>query len=201
MLGVIGVSHGLGVKSAAAMLGTAASLLLTALLALLAVHIAHITGTSTDEATLLRAGTEGAVSLQGLALAGIVVGALGVLDDVTVSQASTVLALRRTDPALGFAAMFARALDVGRDHLGATVNTLALAYAGAALPSLLVFHTQATGIGDALNREPVAAAVVAAVVGSIGLLAAVPLTTALAALLARAVPADELPDEHVHHHD
>lgn len=77
------------------------------------------------------------VSVQGLVLAGMVIGALGVLDDVTISQASTVIALRRANPALRFSRLFTRALEVGRDHVAATVNTLVLAYAGAALPILL----------------------------------------------------------------
>jgi uncharacterized membrane protein len=201
MVATIGIAHGIGVKSVAAMLGTAASLLLTTLLALSAVELLHLTGTSSEEATLLRGSTNGTLSLEGLVLAGMVVGALGVLDDVTVSQSSTVLALRRADPSLTVGALFHRALDVGRDHLGATVNTLALAYAGGALPALLIFHVQATKVGDALNREPVVTAIGAAVVGSIGLLAAVPLTTFLAAVLGRSLPADALPaDDHHHHH-
>jgi uncharacterized membrane protein len=199
MLITIALSHGLGIKSAAAILGTAASLIVTALLAVAAVKLAHLTGTSIGEAGLLR-GTTSSLSLEGLVLAGIVIGALGVLDDVTVSQASTVLALHRTDPQLGLRTLIARALAVGRDHLGATVNTLALAYAGASLPLLLVFQARDAAAVDAINSEPVAAAIAAAIVGSIGLILAVPLTTMLAAVLARAVPAEQLPDEHHHVH-
>ncbi len=127
------------------------------------------------------------------------VGALGVLDDVTVSQASTVLALRRADPGLGVRRLYAEAMAVGRDHLGAVVNTLVLAYAGAALPVLLIFSLNGVGFGTAVNREPVAQEVVAMLVGSLGLVAAVPLTTALTAVLATRVPAEALPaGEHVH---
>jgi uncharacterized membrane protein len=199
MLATIALSHGLGIKSAAAILGTTAALVLTALLAVLAVGVAHLTGTSIVEASLLRsAGSP--LSLEGLVLAGMVVGALGVLDDVTVSQASTVLALHRTDPQLPLRRLVTRALEVGRDHLGATVNTLALAYAGASLPLLLVFQSRDATAGDALNSEPVAMAIAGAVVGSIGLLLAVPLTTVLAGVLARSVPTEQLPAEHAHHH-
>jgi uncharacterized membrane protein len=114
----------------------------------------------------------------------MVIAALGVLDDVTVSQSSTVLALRGAAPELGFRELFGRALTVGRDHVSATVNTLVLAYVGASLPVLLIFSASDIGVSEALNLEIVAKEVVATLVGSIGLIAAVPLTTALAALLA-----------------
>lgn len=194
------LTHGLGVKSQAALLGTALSLLLIAVLGSVAVEAAHITGLA-EETTLLaeaRGGRE--LSLRGLVLAGLVIGALGVLDDVTISQASTVLALRRVDERLGFRRLFAEALSVGRDHLGATVNTLVLAYAGAALPALLIFSLDGVGFGTAVGFETVATEVVAMLAGSIGLIAAVPLTTALAAALAVRLPAGALPagEPHVH---
>jgi uncharacterized membrane protein len=199
MVVTILLSHGVGLKSLAAMLGTAGALLLTTVLAVIAVRAADVTGLSSEQATLLLAGIEGQLSLQGLVVAGMVIGALGVLDDVTVSQASTVLALRRANPALGFRRLLAEALEVGRDHLGATVNTLVLAYAGAALPVLLIFNTEGTPFGDAVSREPVAEQIVAMLVGSIGLIAAVPLTTAIAALLASRMPAAAVPPEHHAH--
>jgi uncharacterized membrane protein len=205
MLLTLALAHGVGVKSAAAALGASGTLLVTALLAVLFVELAQITGFSSEEASLLQgdvAAEGGALSLQGLVLAGIVVGALGVLDDVTVSQASVVLALRRADPRLPFRRLFAEAVAVGRDHLSATVNTLVLAYVGAALPVLLIFEDQGTSFGEAVNREVVAEEVVAMLVGSIGLVLAVPVTTALAAWLARLVPAAALPagDGHGHPH-
>jgi uncharacterized membrane protein len=193
MLATTALTHGLGLKSAAAMLGAAATLVLIVLLALLAVDLAHITGLSSEEANLIEARADGGVSIQGLVLAGIVVGALGVLDDVTISQSSTVLALRRANPAMPLRTLFGEAMTVGRDHLGATVNTLALAYAGGSLPVLLIFATQGTRFADAVTREAVAEELVATLVGSIGLVAAVPLTTALAALLATRLPAAALP--------
>jgi uncharacterized membrane protein len=184
MLVTTALTHGLGLKSAAAMLGAAATLVLIVLLAVLAVDAAQITGLSSEEASLIQAQAGAGVSIQGLVLAGIVVGALGVLDDVTISQASTVLALRRANPSLPLRSLFGEAMTVGRDHLGATVNTLVLAYAGASLPVLLIFAEYGTGFADAVGREVVAQEIVATLVGSIGLVAAVPLTTALAALLA-----------------
>ncbi len=199
MIVTVVIAHGTGVKSIAAILGTAAALLLTALLALTTVHAANITGYSSEEAELLVTNSS-SLSLEGLVIAGMVVGALGVLDDVTISQASTVMALKRANPSLRFRKLFKEALSVGRDHLGATVNTLVLAYAGAALPVLLIFATNATPFAEAVNREPVAEQITAMLVGSIGLIAAVPLTTVVAALLASGLPAAALADEHGHHH-
>jgi uncharacterized membrane protein len=188
MLATISLAHGWGPKSLAAMLGTAVSLALVALLALAFTNLAHLTGLSSEEATLLlRGGAD--ISLEGLLLAGIVIAALGVLDDVTVSQASTVLALRAADPEQGFRQLFGRALRVGQDHVSATVNTLVLAYVGASLPVLLIFSSGEIGLIDAINTELVAREVVGTLVGSIGLIAAVPVTTALAALLAVNEPA------------
>ena len=200
MLITISLTHGLGAKSAAAMMGTTCALLLTALLATLFIELGAITGLVSEQATLLRGASEGALSLPGLVLAGVVIGALGVLDDVTVSQASTVMALRRADPAQGARQLYNAALDVGRDHVGATVNTLVLAYVGAALPVLLLFSTQDIGLGTAVQREAVAEEIVATLVGSIGLIAAMPLTTALAAALAVRLPVAVLGHEHAHAH-
>jgi uncharacterized membrane protein len=197
-LTTIPLAHGWGPKSLAALLGTAGSLILTTLLALLFTNLTHLTGLSSEEAIFLQIGNAD-VSLQGLLLAGMVIGALGVLDDVTISQASTVLALRRANPALTLRRLFALALDVGRDHVSATVNTLVLAYVGAALPILLVFSAADLGVGDALNLEVVAKEIVATLVGSIGLIAAVPITTGLAALLALSVEPAELTEEAAAH--
>jgi uncharacterized membrane protein len=200
MLATILLAHGAGPKSLAAILGTAASLLLTAGLAVLFTDLTHLTGLATEEATYVQASRSG-ISLEGLLLAGMVIGALGVLDDVTISQSSTVLALRSANPAQGFRQLFGRAMAVGRDHVSATVNTLVLAYVGASLPLLLIFSSSSLGLAGALNLELIAKEVVATLVGSIGLISAVPITTALAALLARRIPAEELADQQpVHAH-
>jgi uncharacterized membrane protein len=183
MLVTMPLSYGLGAKMMAAWLGTAASLLLAAGLAAAFAHLAHLSGVSSDESIYLGA-TQSRLSLQGLLIAGMVIGALGVLVDLTVSQASTVIALRRANPALSFRGLFEGALEVGHDHIAATVNTLVFAYAGAALPVLLIFAIGGTSFTDAVNGEAVAEQVVAALVGSIGLIASTPVTTALAALLA-----------------
>jgi uncharacterized membrane protein len=200
MLATIALAHGVGAKSIAAVLGTTASLAVTVALAFAFTKLAHLTGFSSDEATLLNS-TGNNLSFQGLVLAGMVIGALGVLDDVTVSQSSSVMALRRANPLMRFRELYREALDVGRDHVAATVNTLVLAYAGASLPILLVFSVGGTQFTDAVNGEAVAEQIVATLVGSIGLITAVPITTALAALLATRLPAERLAaDTHAHVH-
>lgn len=118
------------------------------------------------------------------AFVGIIVGGLGVLDDVTVSQASTAFELRRADPTARARAVYTAALRVGRDHVAATVNTLVLACVGAALPLLLLFTVGGEPLGTILTSELVAIEIVRSLVGSIGLVAAVPITTALAATAA-----------------
>jgi uncharacterized membrane protein len=199
MFVTIPLAHGLGAKAVAAVLGTSVSLALTALLASAATDLVHLTGISSEETAYLRA-VAGSISLQGLLLAGMIIGALGVLDDLTVSQSSTVMALRKANAALRTRQLIRAALDVGHDHIAATVNTLVLAYAGASLPVLLVFSIGGTSFGNALNTAAVAEQVVAMLVGSIGLIAAVPITTTLAALLAERMPVHALTDDH-HAHD
>jgi uncharacterized membrane protein len=199
MLVTIPLAHGFGVKTLAACLGTSVSLLLTLVLAKTFTDLAHLTGFASEEAIYLRA-VVGNVSIQGLLLAGMIIAALGVLDDLTVSQSSTVLALQRANPAQGFGELFRGAVSVGQDHIAATVNTLVLAYVGASLPVLLIFSFGGVSFSDAINTEAVASQIVAILVGSIGLIAAVPITTALAALLATRVrvPADAHAHAHAH---
>jgi uncharacterized membrane protein len=119
-------------------------------------------------------------------LAGIIIGALGVLDDVTVTQSSAVWELHQTDPNLHPAELYRSAVRIGRDHIASAVNTLVLAYAGASLPLLLLFSQTGTPLGEVLNGEPVATEVVRMLAGSIGLMASVPITTALTALVVKA---------------
>jgi uncharacterized membrane protein len=188
MLVSLYLSHGLGPKTTAAVVGTALALGLTAALTAAFVELAALTGLASDEA--LNAGFQvGGLSLRGLLLAGIIIGGLGVLDDVTVSQASLVFELRRADPAAGFGELVRGALVVGRDHIAAVVNTLFLAYAGASLPLVVLFASGGDSLGAVATAEVVAVEVVRTLCGSIGLIAAVPLTTLLAAGLAAEEPA------------
>ncbi|MFN3336711.1 MAG: YibE/F family protein [Thermomicrobium sp.] len=198
------LTHGVGRMSLAAMAGTSVSLLLTGLLAALFVETAGLTGLADEESSFLQVVLgDRAVSPRGLLLAGMLVGALGVLDDITVSQSSLVFELRRANAALSGWELFSAGVRVGRDHIAATVNTLVLAYAGAALPLLLLFSQLDEPLLWTVNREIVAQEIVQTLVGSLGLIAAVPLTTGFAAWLAVRMPAEtigEQPHQHAHHH-
>ena len=182
MIVTLYLSHGFHPKTTAAAIGTAAALALTGLLSWVFVEAAAITGMTSEEARMATFSV-GGLSLKGLLLAGIIIGGLGVLDDVTMSQSSTVMQLRRANPRASFAELMRGGIAVGRDHIAATVNTLFLAYAGASLPLLLLFTTSQDSLGTIVTSEVVAVEVVRTLVGSVGLIAAVPLTTALAAAL------------------
>ena len=177
------LSHGIGRKTTAAVVGTGLALVLTAALTAGFVAATSLTGLASEDA-LNASFQAGGLSFRGLLLAGIILGGLGVLDDVTMSQASLVFELRRADPTASFAKLVTGALAVGRDHIAATVNTLFLAYAGASLPLLVLFTTSGDSLGTVTTAEAVAVEVVRSLCGSIGLIAAVPLTTLLAAALA-----------------
>lgn len=174
--------HGLNVRTTAAVLGTLLSLSLTALLGVLFVGAARLTGLGDEEATILRAFAE-QVDVRGLILAGIVIGSLGVLDDVTVTQVSAVWELHRANAAMSLRELYTAAVRIGRDHIASTVNTLVLAYAGAALALLVLFVDTSRPLADVLTGEVIAVEVVRTLVGSIGLVASVPITTLLAAAI------------------
>ncbi|MDP9405136.1 MAG: YibE/F family protein, partial [Actinomycetota bacterium] len=183
MIVTLYLAHGFAPKTTAAVVGTTLALVITGLLAVAFVGAANLTGFTSEEARLANLQV-GGLSLRGLLLAGIVIGGLGVLDDVTTSQASTVFALHRANPTARAGDLTRQALVVGRDHIAATVNTLFLAYAGASLPLLILFATGVDPFGTVVTSEVVAVEVVRTLVGSVGLIAAVPLTTAMAAALA-----------------
>jgi uncharacterized membrane protein len=189
------LTYGPGAQSLAAALGIGLSLLLAALVGHAFVDATHLDG-RTGELPVAALG----VSLQGIVLAGMVIGALGVLTDMAVSQASAVTALRQADPSLGPRALYRGAFAVGRDHLSATIHTLVLAYVGAALPLILVLRDAHVGFTDSVNGQIVAEPVVATLVGAIALVAAVPLTTALAAVLVARVPTGALEGHRGHAH-
>ena len=180
MLSVLLLAHGPSVRTATAIVGTAASLLLTLGLAVAFVELSSLTGLTSEDATFVQA-VFGDLDVRGLLLAGIVIGAVGILDDVTVTQVSAVHELRQADPAMPVRELYRAGLRVGRDHVAALVNTLLLAYAGASLPLLVIFTTSEQGLVGTLTNGVLAEEVVRTLVGSIGLVAAVPITTALAA--------------------
>ena len=181
------LAHGPSLATTTAVVGTLASLALIGVLAVAFVGATHLTGMGSEEASFLQAAS-GRVNLEGLLLGGIIIGSLGVLDDVTVTQASAVWELHAADPTLGPAGLYRSALRIGRDHVASTVNTLVLAYAGASLPLLILLVEANRRVADVLTGEVVAAEIVRTLVGSIGLVASVPITTALAALVAGGGP-------------
>lgn len=183
------LAHGLSERTTVAVLGTLASLALTGAAASIFVSAAKLTGLGGEEVGFLQV-FGGELNFQGLLLAGMVIGALGVLDDVTVTQVAAVWEVHRADPSLGAAALYQSGLRVGRDHIASTVNTLVLAYAGASLPLLLLFSTAGQSLGAVITGEAIAAEIVRTLVGSLGLVASVPITTALAALVVTRRPED-----------
>ncbi len=177
------VSNGLRPLTTVALLGTLAALALTVVLATVFTDLAHFTGAQNEDALLVSIGTS-SINLKSLVLAGMVLGALGALNDITVTQASAVGELRLHNATMSRRKLYRSGLTIGRDHISSTVNTLALAYAGASLPLLMLFTLSAQSLGTVANGEVVAIEIVATLVGSIGLVAAVPVSTALAVLVA-----------------
>jgi uncharacterized membrane protein len=173
------LAHGVNVPTSVALLGTFASLAVTALLSLLFVSWSNLTGFS-DESALFLTSLGVKVDLQGIVLAGFVIGALGVLDDVTVTQVSAVEELHAAQPNLTRSQLYRSAVTIGRDHISSTVNTLFLAYAGAALPLLLLFTQANQSVSSLAGREVIATEIIRSLIGSIGLVSAVPITTWLA---------------------
>ncbi len=173
------VAHGFGPKTTVALLGMGGALLLTAVLSSVVLGVADITGFASEESSLLT--IFDGLDVRGLVLAGIVLGAAGALDDVTITQASAVWELHSVDERLDAMELTRRGLRIGRDHIASTVNTLLLAYAGAALPLLVLFVVSSQSLGAIANSEVVAIEIIRTLVGSIGLVAAVPFTTWLAA--------------------
>jgi uncharacterized membrane protein len=171
--------YGWSMKTHAAVVGILISLVLTGILASLFVGAARLTGFGSEEVGYLQS-TGLPIDPSGLLLAGILIGALGVLDDITISQASSVFELAAANPAFGVRELYRRAMNIGQDHIASTVNTLVLAYVGASLPLLLLFAVFPQPFGQTINREFVTEEVVRTLVGSLGLIAAVPLTTVLA---------------------
>jgi uncharacterized membrane protein len=176
--------HGVSVRTSVAVLGTLGALVVTGLLGVLASAATHLTGVVGDEALTLFTSMPD-LDLRGVLLAGIIIGSLGVLDDVTVSQAATVGELARADPRLSRWQLYRAGNRVGRAHVASVVNTLVLAYAGASLPLLLLIlvNTGGQDAGAVLTAQPIAQEIVRSAVATVGLVAAVPLTTALAAFI------------------
>lgn len=185
MLIALYLCHGLSARTSVAVLGTLISLLLIGILGSVFIDWAALTG-NTDDNTGLIHGLYPTIDMSGLLLAGVIIGSLGVLDDVTVTQTSAVWELHEANPSMGWRGLYRAGIRIGRDHIASVVNTLVLAYAGAALPLLLLFSIAQSSVGTVANSELVAEEIVRTLVGSIGLVASVPVTTALAALVVSA---------------
>ncbi|MEW2178541.1 YibE/F family protein [Streptomyces sp. NPDC005406] len=185
MLIALYICHGLTARTSVAVIGTLISLLLIGLLGSLFIGWASLSG-NTDDNTGLIHGLYPHIDMSGLLLAGVIIGSLGVLDDVTVTQTSAVWELHQADPTMSAKDLYRAGIRIGRDHIASVVNTLVLAYAGAALPLLLLFSIAQSSVGTVANSELVAEEIVRTLIGSIGLVASVPVTTALAALVVSA---------------
>lgn len=181
----MGLTHGINRTSISAFLGTLGGIISTGILAYLAVDLAALSGFVSDETVYLNLSTNGALNISGLLLGAMVIGVLGLLDDIAITQASAVGEIMRADPTLSQREVFSRALRIGKEHVGALVNTLALAYAGASLPLLLLFSLSDAPFSMLINREIIAAEILRTAIGGIGLVLTVPLSTAFAVYLLR----------------
>jgi uncharacterized membrane protein len=193
------LTNGLGVQTMAAALGISVTLLFTCGLAYVAVKFTALDGASDLDMLSIRAGSQ-TLSLKGVILAGMLIGALGVLADTAVTQASAVMALRRANPRYGVRRLYSEGFTIGRDHLSATIHTLVLAYAGATLPLLLLLRAGQSTTTDLVNGQSLAVPIVATLVGCLALMAAVPVSTGLSSILLARLPIEALPDDHHHHH-
>ncbi len=176
------VVYGWSLKTHTAVLGTLLALIITGLLATTFVDLALLTGTGAEETLFLGQFMQKPLNVRGLLLGAMIIGALGVLDDLTISQVSAVFELKRANPRLSARDLYERAMVIGRDHVAATVNTLVLAYVGASLPLLLLFTVVGEPFSVVANRSIMAEEIVRTLVGSLGLVAAVPITTGLASI-------------------
>jgi uncharacterized membrane protein len=177
------LSHGLNKKTTIAILGTCISLIVTGFLAIFFVNSARLTGYASEEASFLQAARQGSFNVKGLLLAGIIIGVLGILDDITISQSAVVAQLKKSRPKIKADELFSQAMAVGKDHISSMINTLILVYAGASLPLLLLFVDSPHPVSEIINYEIVADEIVRTLAGSIGLVLAVPVTTLIAALV------------------
>ncbi|WP_124707853.1 YibE/F family protein [Gordonia insulae] len=180
---VLYLAHGVSLRTSSALLGTLVSLVLAGVLSWLAIDTMHLTGLSGDQTTNLQV-YQGTISISGLLLAGFIIGTLGVLNDVTITQASAAFELAAAGEPTRLAT-FRAAMRVGRDHIASTVYTLVFAYAGSALPLLLLFSVAQQPFGSLITTDAVAVELARSFVGGIAIALSVPLTTVIAAALAR----------------
>ncbi|MBN2016470.1 YibE/F family protein [Candidatus Dojkabacteria bacterium] len=177
------LSHGFNRKTSIALIGTVISLIITAILAGIYTQASRLTGYSTEEATFLIQLIDKPINMQGVLLASLIIGGIGILDDITVSQVSTIVELFNANPSFSWKELFARSMKVGKDHIASMVNTLVLAYTGSALPLVMLFMASGASSQEIINTEMVAEEIVRTLVGSIGLILAVPITSLIASMI------------------
>lgn len=192
------LTHGFNRESTVAFSGTVIAVILTGVLAYIGVTSAGLSGFASDEAVYLNFNTGGMLDFAGLLLGGIMIGVLGVLDDIAITQAAVVSELYGSAPHLSRKEVYKKAIRVGKEHVGALVNTLALAYTGAALPLLLLFSTSDSSISSIINQEVFATEIIRTVVGSIGLILTVPITTLIAVYMLKGYKGKHHTHEHSH---
>lgn len=190
-------THGIKPRIIIAFAGTYSAVLVTCLIAYVFTDAMRLSGLSSDEAVFLNFATSGSLDFAGLLLGSIIIGILGILDDVSITQASVVQELKAANASLSLEELYKRAIRVGRDHVGSLVNTLALAYVGASLPLVLLFARAESSLTLTLNQEILAVEITRIIIGSIGLILAVPFTTLIAAWYFSRQEA--IPEETLHH--
>lgn len=184
------LSHGTSRKTLTAVLGTLFTLVFTGFLAKIFANLGNLSGLTSEEASFLSLEAAQNINFKSLVLAGMIVGIIGILDDITISQASVVQQLKNTKTNISRSELFKRAMVVGKDHIASMVNTLVLIYAGASLPLLLLFLDYNEGFGEVINQEFMSQEIIETLVGSIGLILAVPFTTFLAVFFIKENPHD-----------
>ncbi|HEY0507262.1 MAG TPA: YibE/F family protein, partial [Blastococcus sp.] len=185
MFVVLYLAHGFSARTTTALVGTLFGLTLVAVMGSIAVSAARLTGLTSEETVQLQ-GYDPTLNFSGLVLAGIVVAGLGVLNDVTITQASAIWQLHEVSPQMSWRELYSRGMAVGRDHIASTVYTIVFAYAGAALPLLLLFEVYTTPAWTLVTSSAVAEELIRTMVGAIALVLAVPVTTAAGAFFAKA---------------
>ncbi|WP_427004173.1 YibE/F family protein [Pseudarthrobacter sp. H2] len=185
MIGVLYFAHGFSARTSTALLGTMFGLGITSLLAAWATDAANLAGVGNHDAATL-ANISDHISISGIILCGLIISGLGVLNDVTITQSSAVWELWELAPETSARKLFTSAMRIGRDHIASTVYTIAFAYAGAALPILIIVMLYERPLGDALTSAELSEEVIRTLVGSIGLVLAIPVTTLIAVLVVKA---------------
>jgi uncharacterized membrane protein len=189
------LSHGFKKETTVAILGTSISLIVTGMLAQLFIKLTYLQGFSSEDAFFLQNLGKGSFNMQGILLAGIIVGLIGILDDISISQASLIYQLALENPNLTIQELFKKSMKLGKNHIASMVNTLILVYAGSSLPLLLLFAQGDNKFWDIVNNELIATEIVHTLIGSIGLILTVPITTLLASYFVSRNPEVEPQDK------